>query len=301
MDNSIKKLPAGEVKKKLLKGQLLFDSLDEETVLRLLDYETNIFVNDIGETKFYKMCLGALSKFADFTAEDVTEENISKMSESAYFLCFDKRQQRKWQKMLKKQEREKRIPDKKNGVHTGVIGRAAILVLLVIWLYTGQNLIHSEYNPFLNGVSRICELFTIPHGEVVKRGDDDIGFRGEIKRYTSYADLQRELDTDILYPDPAGTSFPVKSIWYIDDSDNDYVRIKYENIEMSIYLNHSPFEESCFQTSPEPMGEGRYYWFQNNGYFQAIVFSEDITYSIVSPDKELLKAFLITLKKECGG
>ena len=47
MDNSIKKLPAGEVKRRLLDGQLTFDSLDEETVLRLLDYETNIFVNDI--------------------------------------------------------------------------------------------------------------------------------------------------------------------------------------------------------------------------------------------------------------
>ncbi len=29
MDNSVKKLPAGEVKKRLLEGQLTFDSLDE--------------------------------------------------------------------------------------------------------------------------------------------------------------------------------------------------------------------------------------------------------------------------------
>lgn len=296
MDNSVKKLPAGEVKKRLLEGRLTFDSLDEETVLRLLDYETNIFVNDIGETKFYKMCLKALSKFADFEAKDVTEENISEMSESAYFLCFDKRQQRKWKRMLKKQERIKCIPEKKAGVPTRFLGRAAVLVLLVMWLYTGQNLVYSEYNPFLNGISRIRELFTIPYGETVKRGDDDIMFDGEIKKYVSYADLEEDLGTDILYPDRENPQFAVKNIWYIDNPDHSYVQIKFENIEMSVYLKDSPFEESCFETAPEPLGEGCCYWLSNDGYYQAIIFSEDITYSIVSPDEKLLRDFLITLR-----
>lgn len=296
MDNSIKKLPAGEVKRRLLDGQLTFDSLDEETVLRLLDYETNIFVNDIGETKFYKMCLGALFKFADFEAKDVTEENISEMSESAYFLCFDKRQQRKWKRMLKKQERIKCIPEKKSGVRTRLIGRASVLVLMVIWLYTGQNLVYSEYNPFLDGISRIRELFTIPYGEVVKRGDDDIMFDGEIKKYATYADLKADLGTDILYPDMENPQFAVKNIWYIENPDHDYVQIKLENIEMSVYLDHSPFEESSFQTTPEPLDEGHYYWLPSDGYYQAVVFSKDITYSIVSPDEKLLRTFLITLR-----
>ena len=65
---------------------------------------------------------------------------------------------------------------------------------------------------------------------------------------------------------------------------------------MSVYLKDSPFEESCFETAPEPLGEGCCYWLSNDGYYQAIIFSEDITYSIVSPDEKLLRDFLITLR-----
>lgn len=297
MDNSIKKLPAGEVKKKLLDGRLTFDSLDEETILRLLDYETDIFVNDIGETRFYRMCLKALSRFADFRAEDVTADNISEVSESVYFLCFGKRQRRKWNKMLKKEKRRKRLPERTMALGGGSFHRAAVLVLLVVWLYTGQSLIYSEYNPFWGSVSRIRELFELPYGETVKRGDDDIQFGGEIREYASYEELSGVLDADILHSDSDAPSFAVKGIWYTEDSGHRYVKIRYEAIEMGIYLDHSPFEESCFQTDPEPMDGGYYYWLSSTGYYQAVIFREDAVYSIVSPDAELLRAFLITLKK----
>lgn len=278
----------------LLAKEIEFESLDEETVLRLLDYETTLFVNDIGETKFYKMCLKALSRFIDF---EVTKENELEVAESIYSLCFSKRQQRKWNKMLKARDEEKPRGTESKAVRFKWIGRASIVALFMICLFAGRNLAVSEHLPFLDNMICIHELFGIPHGSVIQNGDEEIRFNGKITEYESYGALCQDLGTEILFPDPANSDFAAESIWYVNDSDSKYVKIKFGGVDMRVYLEKSPFDEASFPEDAVSIGERQYYRLQNKDqYIQMILFSDGQTYSFISSDENLLKNFLFHLK-----
>ncbi len=277
----------------LLSKEIDFDTLDEETILRLLDYETTIFVDDIGETKFYKMCLKALSRFIDF---EVTKENELKVAESVYSLCYSKRQQRKWKKMLKARDKEPSRGTESKAVRRKWIGRSSIVALFMICLFAGRNLAVSEHIPFLENIPCIHELFGIPHGTVLQDGEDEIRFNGKITEYESYDALCQDLGTKILFPDPAASDFAAESIWYVNDPGNEYVKIKYSGIDMRVYLDASPFDEANFPEPPVAIGERQFYKLQNKDqYIQMILFSDGQTYSFISSDESLLKNFLFHL------
>lgn len=278
----------------LLSGQIDFDSLGEETVLRLLDYEITFFVDNIGETKFYKMCLKALSRFIDF---EVTEENALEVAESAYSLCYSKRQQRKWNKMLRDREEGEYRRRERKTKRLRLIRRLSIFTLVMFCLFIGRNIALSGYNPFSDKLASIRELLNAPQVSILKKGEDGIRFNGEIKKYSSYEDLCRDLKTVILFPDSANSNFTANYIWYVDDFENDYVRIKWDGIDMRVYLENSPFNRDSFLVAPEEIGSREYYRLQNKGRsIQMILFSDEITYSFVSSDEALLKNFLFHLK-----
>lgn len=294
INSAINKMPAGEIKKLLLSKKLDFDLLDEDTVLRLLDYEITFFVDHIGETKFYKMCLKALSRFINF---EVTEENAREIAESPYSLCYSKRQQRKWRKMLRQRNEGAYRRRERKTKRLRMIRRLSVFTLAMFCLFIGRNIAVSGYNPFSTRLAGIHELFDAPQVSVLKKGADGIHFTGEIKKYSSFEELCKDLNISILFPDSVDSDFKASSIWYVDDLGNNYVRIKWDGIDMYVYLEYPPFDKESLPLKTENIGGKEYYTLQNKGHsIQMILFSDEMTYSFVSSDEALLKNFLFHLK-----
>ncbi len=278
----------------LLAKKIDYEALDEDTILKLLDYEISFFVEDIGETKFYKRCLKALSRFIDF---EVTKENELEVAESAYSLCFSKRQQRKWSKMLKARDKEVSRGTECKTVRSRLIRRSSVAALMIICLFAGRNLAVSGRLPFWNESGQIHELFNIPNGTTIVEGENEIRFNGKMKAYASYDALCQELDTKLLFPDPASSTFAAKTIWYVNDAGKEYVQIKFSGIDMRVYLEQSPFDETKIPNSAIKIGARQFYELQNKEhYIQMILFSDAQTYSFISSDENLLKNFLFHLK-----
>ena len=140
MNENIKQLPAEDVKKMLLTDQLDIDLLDEEMLLYLLDYEISLAENSARKTKFYKMCIGALSKFVDF---DVKDEELDAVVSSAYFLCFNKREQRRLLKRLREKNGQggAKVPRRSHLVEWII---CAVALLFLIAFLTGTFILYSE-------------------------------------------------------------------------------------------------------------------------------------------------------------
>ena len=235
MNENIKQLPAEDVKKMLLTGQVDINLLDEEMLLYLLDYEMCCAAGNNRKTKFYKMCIGALSKFVDFNVRD---EELDAVVSSAYFLCFNKREQRRLLKRLREKNGQSGVK-KKCPPHLVEWIICVIAFLFLTAFLTGTFILYSER---ISG-ARKAHGFAYPNAIEIGEG---IRFSESLNGplFSSFADdVQRNSAGLRLY----GTAPCLKKYGYGVSDDKEFIKGIYINTdvkqEYAISLRNASIEK----------------------------------------------------------